>query len=81
MNIEEADIGEALRDAGKRLGHLHFVDSNRRPAGCGHLDYGPIGAALREIVYAGYASAEALPWPDSQAAAEQTMKAFRRWLG
>jgi sugar phosphate isomerase/epimerase len=80
MNVEEADIGQALRDAGERLGHLHFVDSNRRPAGCGHLEYGPIAAALREIAYAGYASAEALPWPDSRAAAEQTMQAFRRWL-
>ena len=80
MNIEEADIGQALRTAGARLGHVHFVDSNRRPAGCGHLDYGPIAAALREITYSGYASAEALPWPDSRAAAQQTIQSFRRWL-
>ncbi|HJS07553.1 MAG TPA: sugar phosphate isomerase/epimerase family protein [Pirellulales bacterium] len=80
MNIEEADIGQALRTAGARLGHVHFVDSNRRPAGCGHLDYRPIAAALREITYSGYASAEALPWPDSRAAAQQTIQSFRRWL-
>jgi sugar phosphate isomerase/epimerase len=80
MNIEEANIGQAIRTAGARLGHLHFVDSNRRPAGCGHLDYGPIAAALREIAYVGYASAEALPWPDSKTAAQQTIQSFRRWF-
>ncbi|MEX2141917.1 MAG: sugar phosphate isomerase/epimerase family protein [Pirellulales bacterium] len=81
MNIEEVDLGDALRAAGPRLGHLHFVDSNRRPAGCGHLNYSPIAAALRDIEYNGYASAEALPWPDSRAAAEQTITAFRKWFG
>jgi sugar phosphate isomerase/epimerase len=80
MNIEETDIAQALRAAGPHLGHVHFVDSNRRPAGCGHLDYGPIAASLRLVAYGGYASAEALPWPDSKAAAEQTMKSFRQWF-
>ncbi len=69
MNIEEADIAAALRAGGKLIGHVHFVDSNRRPAGCGHLDYGPIAGALTEIGYDGFASAEALPYPDPDAAA------------
>lgn len=81
MNIEEADIAAALRAGAGYIGHLHFVDSNRRPAGCGHLDYGPIVSALHHIGFAGYASAEALPWPDSQKAAEQTMASHRRWFG
>jgi sugar phosphate isomerase/epimerase len=78
MNIEDVDIAGSLRACGDRLGHLHFVDSNRRPAGLGHLDYGPITAALGAIGYAGYASAEALPYPDSDAAARQTIDTFRR---
>ena len=78
MNIEEADPAAALREAGERVGHVHFVDSNRRPAGLGHLDYPPIVAALRAIDYQGFASAEALPYPDSHAAAGQTMRAFRQ---
>jgi sugar phosphate isomerase/epimerase len=78
MNIEEVDIAAALRACGRHLGHLHFVDSNRWPAGRGHLDYGPIAAALEAIGYAGYASAEALPLPDSDAAARQTIESFRR---
>jgi sugar phosphate isomerase/epimerase len=76
-NIEEVDIAAAISAAGRHIGHVHFVDSNRRPAGCGHIDYAPIVAALREIGYDGYLSAEALPWPDSEGAARQTMKVFR----
>ena len=30
MNIEEENIADALRHGGKHIGHVHFVDSNRR---------------------------------------------------
>ena len=33
MNIEEADIAAAIRGRGGHIGHVHFADSNRRPAG------------------------------------------------
>jgi len=78
MNIEERDIAAALRVAGPLVGHVHFADSNRRAAGYGHTDIAPIAAALREMKYDGYVSAEVLPWPDAEAAAAQTMAAFRR---
>ena len=80
MNIEEVDMEAALRAAKGYIGHVHFVDSNRRPAGLGHIDYAPIAGALREIGYDGFASAEALPYPDSEGAARQTMTAFRRYF-
>ncbi len=80
MNIEEADIAAALRAGKGLIGHLHFVDSNRRPAGLGHIDYAPIAEALRAIDFDGFASAEALPYPDSEAAAQQTIAAFRKWF-
>ena len=80
MNIEEVDLAAALRAGGGWVGHVHFVDSNRRPAGCGHLDYAPIARALTDTGYRGYASAEALPYPDPDAAAQQTITAFRRWF-
>jgi sugar phosphate isomerase/epimerase len=78
MNIEEVDIAAALGAGAGRVGHVHFVDSNRRAAGLGHIDYAPIARALEAIGYAGYAAAEALPFPDPDAAARQTMNAFRR---
>ena len=77
MNIEETNLAAAIKAGGKWIGHIHFVDSNRRPAGCGHLNYAPIALALKEIAYNGYLSAEAFAWPDSLTAAEQTIREFR----
>lgn len=79
MSIEESSVPDAIRAAGSRLGHVHLADSNRRAAGLGHTDFGPIFAALREIGYSGYLSAEALPGADSEQAAAQTLATFRRW--
>ena len=80
MNIEEADSAAALREAGALVGHVHFADSNRRAIGFGHTSVAPIVAALREIGYTGYLSAEILPLPDSAAAARQTIAAFRQHI-
>ncbi len=80
MNLEEADIAAALRLAGPRLGHVHFADSNRRAIGLGHTDVAPIAAALKDIGYAGYVSAEVLPQPDAATAARETMASFRKWF-
>jgi sugar phosphate isomerase/epimerase len=79
MNIEEADLPAALRAGKGRIGHVHFVDPNRRAAGMGHMQYEPILAALREIGYDGYLSAEALSLPDSEAAARRTIEAFKKY--
>jgi len=57
----------------------HRADSNRQAMGCGHTDAGPIIAALREIGYAGYLSAEVFPLPDSLSAARLSLESFRRW--
>ncbi|HWL11044.1 MAG TPA: sugar phosphate isomerase/epimerase family protein [Planctomicrobium sp.] len=81
MNIEESDSAKALVDAGQYVGHVHFVDSNRRPAGNGQLNFTPILVALKEIGYEGYLSAEAFPWPDSETAARTTIQTLRGLLG
>ncbi len=81
MNIEETSIAQGIRDGGSHIGHVHFVDTNRRPAGCGHMNYAPIITALNEINYEGYLSAEAFPWPNPEAAAKQTIDEYRRVLG
>ncbi len=81
MNIEEANIADALRCGGRAIGHVHFVDSNRSAAGLGHMDYAPIAAALREIHFDGYVSAEAFPLPDAETAALKTMEAYKKYFG
>jgi sugar phosphate isomerase/epimerase len=77
MNIEEESVAGAIRENVGHIGHLHFADSNRRPVGMGHTDMTDIARALTDVGYTGYASAEVFPWPDPDAAAEQTMRAFK----
>jgi len=77
MNIEEADLADALRAAGSLVGHVHFADSNRRAIGFGHTAVAPVVAALRDIGYTGYLSAEILPLPDAATAAAQTIASIR----
>ena len=81
MNIEEADIAATLRAVSVHVGHIHFADSNRRAIGLGHTDLAPIAAALKDIGYQGYISAEVQPLPDAETAARETMASYRRWFG
>lgn len=81
LNIEEADIAQAIRAAAGYVGHVHLADSNRRPAGCGHTDFLPIIAALRDIDYAGYLSAECFAFPEPDQAARLTIEAYRELTG
>ncbi len=80
MNIEEASVPAALRGAAEYIGHVHFADSNRRAMGQGHLDCGEIGRVLREIGYQGCLAAEVFPHPDADAAARQTVSAYRQYV-
>ena len=66
---------------GKHTGHVHFADSNRQAIGFGHTDPAPIIMALKEVGYEGYLSAEIFPLPNADAAAEQTIKAFKSLVG
>ena len=77
MNIEEVSIESAIRSAGDQVGHVHLADSNRRAAGLGHIPFAPVVAALRDVGYRGYLSAEVLPLPDAAAAARQALAAVR----
>lgn len=80
MNIEETNVAAALLEAGRHVGHVHFADSNRQAMGHGHTDAAAVLAALREIGYSGYLSAEILPLPDPEAAARQTISSIRSLL-
>lgn len=80
MNIEEADMAASLRRAGRSVGHVHFADSNRLAVGFGHTDLVPIVQALSEIGYDGYISAEAVPLPDPETAAAQSIHSFKRFF-
>jgi len=78
MNIEEADMVESILKAGTAIGHVHFADTNRLAVGSGHLSVQPLIDALGQIGYRGFISAEVFPLPDSQSAAERTIRSFKQ---
>lgn len=51
MNIEENNIGDAIRLVGSRLRHFHTGENNRNVPGRGHLDWDEIFKALSDIGY------------------------------
>lgn len=79
MNIEEPDIHRSIRAAAPRLFHFHVADSNRWYPGAGHLDFPSIVATLRQVGYDGYVSVEAMPMPDAETCAVESIKAMRSW--
>ncbi|WP_375568229.1 sugar phosphate isomerase/epimerase family protein [Ahrensia marina] len=58
MNIEECDIGDALRRAGDKLGYFHIGENNRGPLGSGSIDFASAFTALRDIDYKGWITFE-----------------------
>jgi D-psicose/D-tagatose/L-ribulose 3-epimerase len=52
-NIEEKHQGDAIRRAGKYLGHIHACGSDRGTPGKDHIDWQSIAAALKAIKYDG----------------------------
>ncbi len=79
MNIEETCVCTALKAASNHIGHIHFIDSNRWPAGNGHTDFEAIVATLNEIGFDRYLAVEAYPLPDQDAAAVAAMDAFKKF--
>jgi sugar phosphate isomerase/epimerase len=73
MNIEEPDLPQAIRDAGPKVGHVHWADSNRQAMGKGHGDPASILSALGDISYDGYYSAEIFTTGDPEADARQSV--------
>ncbi len=80
MNIEEVNLADAIRQGGEKIGHVHFVDSNRKAVGFGHTDFEPVVSALQEIGFDGYISVEAFPLPDSETTASQTINKYKHWF-
>jgi 5-keto-L-gluconate epimerase len=79
VNIEESSWTEPFKrvmNAGK-LWHVHLGDNNRLPPGHGLIDFPEIVTALLQAGYQGYLSAELLPKPDADTAAQQTLVYMR----
>ena len=84
LNIEEADMLEAIRNAKERLVDFHVADNNRMACGMGALDWPLIVNTLKEIGYDGALTVEfvapldrtpANPYQNAVAAAEAELTA------
>jgi D-psicose/D-tagatose/L-ribulose 3-epimerase len=75
MNIEENFIGDAIKQAGNKLGHFHIGENNRMPPGYGHIPWTEIGSALRIIQYQGSVVMEPFLMPGGQIGRD--IKVFR----
>lgn len=53
LNMEESNVYDAIRLAGKRLFDFHVADNNRFAAGLGHINWKKTVETLREIGYDG----------------------------
>ena len=59
MLLEEDSFADAIHTAGKRLGHFHVGENNRKLPGQGHvINWDEIGQALRDVQYDGNIVAE-----------------------
>jgi D-psicose/D-tagatose/L-ribulose 3-epimerase len=53
MNIEEKNLYEAIKHAGKYLFHVHTCENDRGTPGEGHVEWDEVFRALREVNYQG----------------------------
>lgn len=84
LNIEEADMLEAIRSSKERLVDFHVADNNRMACGMGALDWPLIVKTLKEVGYDGALTVEfvapldrtpANPYQNAVAAAEAELTA------
>lgn len=74
MNIEDQSIEASFVTYREQIAYIHFADSNRRAPGQGHLNFPNIINTLRAAGYDGYVTAEILPFPNPDEAAQQAAK-------
>jgi 5-keto-L-gluconate epimerase len=81
MNIEDASFCGAFTAAKDFVTYVHVADSNRWAPGWGHMPFDEIFCILAEIEYDGYLTAEILPVPDPDSAAQQAARFLQLRLG
>jgi sugar phosphate isomerase/epimerase len=74
MNIEDPSFRESFESARDYITYVHVADSNRLAPGWGHMPFAEIFGILSGIGYQGYLTAEILPRPDPDSAAQQAIR-------
>ena len=79
MNIEEANIGKAIKEAADWLSYVHLADSNRKLPGLGHNNFKEGFEALKEVNYKGWMSLECAV-PGNDVALAQSLEFMKKQL-
>jgi D-psicose/D-tagatose/L-ribulose 3-epimerase len=66
MNMEEYDMGDAIRRTGRHLVHFQANENNRTFVGKGHIDWNGIARALHDAGYTGPIALEPFRRDDQQ---------------
>jgi sugar phosphate isomerase/epimerase len=74
MNIEDASFRQAFEAGREYITYVHVADSNRLAPGWGHMPFDEVFQILTDIRYQGYITAEILPEPDPDLAAQQAAR-------
>ena len=70
MNIEQKDTAAAIRQTADRLFHFHVSDNDRGVPGGANYDFAAAAAALRDIEYDGWVTAEMFVVPGHPTSAD-----------
>jgi sugar phosphate isomerase/epimerase len=77
MNIDESDLGNAIRRAGSWIRHVHLADNDRYYPGHGHMDFREILQGLKDIGYDGALALETFDRPDSRTSGRKALEYLR----
>lgn len=80
MNIEEGNLRDAIRRAGKQIGHIHVADSDRWYPGHAHYDFRETFDALQEVGYEGAVALESFLYPEPETAARLALDEVHRYI-
>ncbi|WP_255575652.1 sugar phosphate isomerase/epimerase family protein [Caproiciproducens faecalis] len=81
MDLTEKDQFDSIRRANGQIGFVHLSDSDRKAPGCGRIDFGAVLKAFSDICYGGFFSMEIKQSPNSEEAAETSIKNLTRLSG
>ena len=73
MNIDESDLGHAIRQAGSLVRHVHIADNDRYYPGHGHMNFREILQGLKDIGYDGALALETFYLPESRICARRSL--------
>ena len=80
MNIDESDMGAAIRNGGKWINHVHIADNDRYYPGHGHIQFREILQALKDIGYDGALALEIFSKPEARFCARKSRDYMRFML-